>query len=804
MASIANTNQTTEEASSSTTTASSASVEATAPPAAEAAPQTFASPSEASKAALESLKNAGTKEEYEAASTALVAAINRLKTELKQCQKAAGLKFPNLTVLKKGQALANTFDGNVYVTEKVSDVSSGVSFYDHSGKLHPCRGMDEKKLWKKALEKWLVCQRATLGTCTDEFFGLFIKEQEKQGFIKDGHPTDKLKLKPAMKSLRFEAEGDVVKEQQRDYSRELAERFIELHVDYAVAFAFAQDGKVYYSMDSEQLTVYRKWQSFHVKADPELLYPRENKPRKRGGNGSAKKRRFQPTPKRKNDNYVNYGNGTMCSTRNTNGKGKKGCTVQSVTMFPLMEKVIETFFAKRDNEEYKGFLSKQGDFFARLKNVTEPDLREAFTLTSTSAAEPEKKFCARCHVAKLFEKPESMNGLDEPYLISLIVHSANLDVWLKGLRNKSTYKFSKEYELELKNVAQKIEGDTSEYGKRMKLAALFVHFTKYYVRKQKAKEGYEMAANWQGYSHEEYMTEKNNLAKISTGISPEPEPKRPRTTEEDKRTEEGDEKTQGEGDEGTEDFDKVAARVSSSPTNEDEALRQLENESQTSAGNGENGNNLSNADQQEKDLLSAIDGAIDELSDSAPDSSSDEEKSNGGSSGSSSSNEEEDEDTELKIGEDEQGEGNGEERNRLDELKKENENVFAELTKLGFPDKLKSWKQCIDALKNDFEGGKEELLGFAKALNVTINKRVRNVDNIKGKIVKEMKHRRLLTVFAAGKIPESITETKDLPQKASKKVTRKMFSDVCFAISPNVNANWNVKRLRAFIVRELK
>ena len=287
----------------------------------------------------------------------------------------------------------------------------------------------------------------------------------------------------------------------------------------------------------------------------------------------------------------------MCSTRNTDGKGKKGCPVQARTMFPVMEKVIETFFAKRGNEEYKGFLSKQGDFFTELKTVTEPDLRKAFKLTSTSA-EPEKKFCARCHVAKLFEKKESMNGLDEPYLISLIVHSANLEVWLKGLRNKSTYKFDEEFEGELKKVAKKIEGDTSKYGKRMKLAALFVHFTKYYVRKQKTKEGEEMAANWQGYSLEEYVNEKKKLAEISAGVSPESQlpPKRP-------RTEEGDDKAPTT-------LDEMAARVSGSPTNEDEAMRQLEKES-----------NPLSADQQEKEIERALDGAIDALSDSAPDSS---------------------------------------------------------------------------------------------------------------------------------------------------------------------------------------
>ena len=691
MASIANTKQTTEEASSSTTTASSASVEATAPPAAEAAPQTFPSPSEASEAALKSLKEAGTKEEYDAASTALKAAINRLKTQLKICNKAAGLKFPDLTVLKKGQVLANPFDGNVYVAEKVSDIPSGVSFYDHSGKLHPCRGMDEKKLWKKALEKWLVCQRGTLGTCTDEFFGLFIKEQEKQGFIKDGHPTDK--LKPAIESLRLKAERDVLDEQKQQQSRELDDVFIGSHE--AVAFAFAQDGKVYYSTESEQLTVYRKWQSFHLKADPEMLYPREKNQRKRGGNGSAKKRRFQPTPKRKNENHVK---GTMCSTRNTNGKGKRGCPVQSVTMFPLMEKVIETFFAKRGNEEYKGFLSKQGDFFTQLKNVTEPDLRKAFTLTST-AAEPEKKFCARCHVAKLFDEEESsLYGMDEPYLISLIVHSANLEVWLKGLRNKSTYKFDEEFEGVLRKVAKKIHEDTSEYGKRMKLAALFVHFTKYYVRKQKAKEGEEMAANWQGYSLEEYKNEKKTLAEISAGSSAEPQvpPKRP-------RTEEGDDKAHGEGDEGTEDFDKVAAEISrSSPTNEEEALRQLEHESQNGSGNGEN-----DQQQSEADVQMAIEGAMGQLTDALSDSASsgssseepvDEDKSNDGSSGSSSSsNEEEDEENELQIDEEKaQAEGNVEEEEVL--LK----SVIGYLNKnFNVQNTLKTWHNVKDVLKKE-------------------------------------------------------------------------------------------------------
>ena len=163
---------------------------------------------------------------------------------------------------EKGQALANTFDGNVYVT-KEELVPVGVSFYDHSGKLHPCSGMDEKEIWKKAFDLWKTKMLVTL-------VPFLLEKEAKERFntikeikFKDGYPTDEFRKELEEKNCRLDAERDLLDKQKRNYRREHEEKFIELHDDCAVAFAFAQDdGKVYYSTDSDQLTVYGSGRAF--------------------------------------------------------------------------------------------------------------------------------------------------------------------------------------------------------------------------------------------------------------------------------------------------------------------------------------------------------------------------------------------------------------------------------------------------------------------------------------------------------------------------------------------------------------
>lgn len=452
---------------------------------ADLTPPTFPSPYEASQAALKSLGEAKTHEEYLLASDALRTAIRQLKTFLRSAAKSLKVEFPEVKKLKPDYVLV-LCSGEVYLC-KEKDIPDAVYFYDCKG-VKRFHGIVDKDKYQIATNKWRDLLRSS---------GLpekAISEAYELNFDSNGRPKEGSEdiLAPFLIAAKKEQRGGGTSTKKK---RKLIKMFKQAYHKNKVAVAFLKNGNVFYSNDDHQKNVVTQFAAAHFgQVHIEFI----SSLTRRNGKEKKRKKRYEASLKPKKLS-VNFVQGCPCSFKNELGIGRhKTCSIGASSVFPTAKSAVELFFERRPKyvDSFRRY-----PFSRELCGLTKTDVLKSLPLESD-------ELCGRCHLFEKYFKPFGLPFCDEPNLINLIVYSNDLDA-MKSKNWKLSQYFQSNFS-KLKEIAKMISEDDSNYGKRLKICALFTFITKYVLKKQ--ADCQEFVSACLGYeTMEAYDEEKEKL-----------------------------------------------------------------------------------------------------------------------------------------------------------------------------------------------------------------------------------------------------------------------------------------------------